>query len=280
MPIDASATATEVAAIRRHGLARSPSSLPRRIGSAPEAATRRIRATYGDAALLKLTSGSTGFPKAILTAESHLIADGERIIRAMGIAASDTQLAVIPLSHSYGFGNLVMPLLLQGTAMVLRESFVPSQVLRRRSRISVSRVRRRAVHVQLPGGELAGRRLAAVFAVAHFCRRTAGCADGPQAFHDRFGIKIHSFYGASETGGIAYDASDASMADGQVGTAMPGVTISCGRTRKRQREAAGCSSAAILSRRAIPKTTKRAAFIDGGFLTGDFGFVDGRGHSR
>ena len=181
-------------------------------------------ATYGDAALLKLTSGSTGFPKAILTAESHLIADGERIIGAMGIAASDTQLAVIPLSHSYGFGNLVMPLLLQGTAMVLRDSFVPSQLLA--DAYFQSRVFAGVPYMfnylttnppadgWPPCLELlisAGARLDT--ATAH-------------AFHERFGIKIHSFYGASETGGIAYDASDAPMVDGQVGTAMPGVTIS------------------------------------------------------
>ena len=43
--------------------------------------------TYGGAALLKLTSGSTGFPKAILTTAAHLIADGEQIIEAMGISA-------------------------------------------------------------------------------------------------------------------------------------------------------------------------------------------------
>ena len=77
---------------------------------------------YRGAALLKLTSGSSGLPKATLTAEAHLIADGAQIIEAMGIGPADTQIAAIPLSHSYGFGNLVMPLLLQGTACVLRES--------------------------------------------------------------------------------------------------------------------------------------------------------------
>ena len=127
MPIDASATAAEV------------EQFADRFGAfvvvLPDGSNLRLvrqhakPGTYGDAALLKLTSGSTGFPKAILTAESHLVADGERIIRTMGITDKDTQLAVIPLSHSYGFGNLVMPLLLQGTAMVLRDSFVPSQVL-------------------------------------------------------------------------------------------------------------------------------------------------------
>ena len=84
---------------------------------------------YNKAALLKLTSGSTGLPKAILTAECHLAADAERIVRTMGLAENDIQLAVIPLSHAYGFGNLLMPLLLQGTAIVLRDSFIPSQML-------------------------------------------------------------------------------------------------------------------------------------------------------
>ena len=44
---------------------------------------------------------------------------------AMGITPDDVQIAAIPLSHSYAIGNLVMPLLLEGTAFVLRESFVP-----------------------------------------------------------------------------------------------------------------------------------------------------------
>ncbi len=34
----------------------------------------------------------------------------------MGIGADDINLACIPLSHSYALGNIVMPLLLQGTA--------------------------------------------------------------------------------------------------------------------------------------------------------------------
>ena len=51
----------------------------------------------------------------------------------MGIKPSDTQIAVIPLSHSYGLGVLLMPLLLQATAIVVRDSFVPPQLARMRS---------------------------------------------------------------------------------------------------------------------------------------------------
>ena len=57
--------------------------------------------------------------------EAQLVADGTQIVAAMGIHATDTQIAAIPLSHSYGLGVLLMPLLSQGTAIVLRDSFIP-----------------------------------------------------------------------------------------------------------------------------------------------------------
>ena len=83
-----------------------------------------------------------------------------------------------------------------------------------------------------------------------------------QAFHDRFGFKIHSFYGASETGGIAYDASDALMPDGHVGTADAGRDhSSCGRMTRRQQGAAASSSAAILSRPDISPEDERRKLV-------------------
>jgi long-chain acyl-CoA synthetase len=45
-------------------------------------------------------------------------------------------------------------------------------------------------------------------------------------FHARFGLKIHSFYGASECGGICYDASDEIPSEpGFVGSPLEGVEI-------------------------------------------------------
>jgi acyl-coenzyme A synthetase/AMP-(fatty) acid ligase len=45
-------------------------------------------------------------------------------------------------------------------------------------------------------------------------------------FFDECGQKIHSFYGASECGGICYDAGDEpGRPDGFVGTALPGVHL-------------------------------------------------------
>src|SRR6185295_16689282 len=72
--------------------------------------------------------GSTGLPKAATANDAQLVGDGTQIAAAMGIQPSDTQIAFIPLSHSYGLGVLLMPLLIQGTAIVVRDSFVPPQL--------------------------------------------------------------------------------------------------------------------------------------------------------
>ena len=79
--------------------------------------------------LFKLTSGSSGLPKAVGVPPAVMISDTEQITEALGIRPSDTQIATIPLSHAYGFGNLVLPLFWLGTSIVLHEAFVPQAVM-------------------------------------------------------------------------------------------------------------------------------------------------------
>src|SRR5690606_18196352 len=48
-----------------------------------------------------------------------------------------------------------------------------------------------------------------------------------RAFRDRFGLTPHSFYGSSESGGIAYDRDgEATLSGRSVGTALAGVSLS------------------------------------------------------
>jgi len=89
-----------------------------------------------------------------------------------------------------------------------------------------------------------------------------------RAFHDRFGLKIHSFYGASETGGIAFDADDEVDDSGTVGSPLPGVTVTVRDSRIH------VCSAAVSSGYVDDDGD---AFVDGGFLTGDYGEWDSRG---
>ena len=78
--------------------------------------------------LLKMTSGSTGLARAVVAHESHLGYDAAQIAEAMDIGPANVNFAAVPLSHAYGLSNLVMPLLLQGAALVLRDRFSPREL--------------------------------------------------------------------------------------------------------------------------------------------------------
>ena len=133
---------------------------------------------YRGAAALKVTSGSTGLPKATFTREAQLVADTAHITTAMDIGPEDCQIAAIPISHAYGLGNLVMPLLLQGTASRSARSVHPAAIARRRDDIRRARVSGRAVHV-CPLCEQSGRhRLAARARDARQRRRAARSRHG------------------------------------------------------------------------------------------------------
>src|SRR5439155_16838397 len=75
----------------------------------------------------KLTSGSTDLPKATMATERALLDDSRSIMSGMSIGPRDVNLALIPLSHAYAIGNVVVPLIIQGTAVALRPSFSPAQ---------------------------------------------------------------------------------------------------------------------------------------------------------
>src|SRR5712691_11242531 len=205
MPIDRDASAAEVEGIMTH------------FGAQPELPP--------DARIIKLTSGSTGKPKGIVTSEQNLIADSENICASMDIGPDDINFGAIPLSHSYGFSNLVMPLIAQGTALVISNSYLPQTIIDFCNRYQCT---------ILPGIPMMFEHLASTeradgsFATV----RTFISAGAPlppstsRRFRERFGKSIHSFYGCSECGGIAYDREGGSIERGTVGCAMEGVTLS------------------------------------------------------
>ena len=208
VPIDRDAPASEVANIVRHF--GKPSSLPR------------------DARLLKLTSGSTGMPKGIVTTEANLIADCRNICSSMQITPDDLNLGAIPFSHSYGFSNLVTPLLLQGTAVVYSNDYLPQSLLElaNRHRCTVAPL------IPMVFDHLASAAHGAFETVRTFISAGAPLpATTSRRFRERFGIDIHSFYGCSECGGIAYDRRGGAVERGTVGTALDGVTLTTDATR-------------------------------------------------
>jgi long-chain acyl-CoA synthetase len=225
VPIDRDATQSEVAAILTHFDIRA---LVYRGSQSRTEVSQRGDARAIDrprrSALIKLTSGSSGLPKGILTTEENLMADCRNICSSMGIRESDRNLGAIPFSHSYGFSNLVTPLLLEGTAVVATNQYLPLSLLEISNRFECT---------VFPGIPMIFDHLARTPRDdGHFASiRTFLSAGAPlrdhvsRAFRERFGQPIHSFYGCSECGGIAYDREGASVERGTVGRPMDGVSI-------------------------------------------------------
>lgn len=176
-------------------------------------------------ALFKLTSGSTGTPRALPFTHAQMLADGRQVCASMGIRPDDRNLAVIPFGHSYGLGNLVVPLLAQGTAIVCADTPLPHSLAltaaRHRPTIfpAVPALLRALAESDLPADTFVSVRTV-ISAGSPLPPATA------QAFHARFGLKPHGFYGSTETGGIAYDREGDDTLDGAgVGAALEGVSI-------------------------------------------------------
>ncbi len=172
----------------------------------------------------KLTSGSTGTPRLVRCSANHLVADGWNIIRTMRIRPADRNLALVPLGHSYGLGNLVAPLLLQGTSMVCAKAFVPGQVPGWIGKHRVTVLPTVPAIVQLLATLPGRQRIVPLRLVISAGARLP--VESAVAFAARFGLRVHDFYGSSETGGICFDRSGRASAAGRsVGVPLDGVKV-------------------------------------------------------
>ncbi|SRR5581483_10211132 len=177
-----------------------------------------------DADFLKLTSGTTAAPRAIRFRAEQLVADCDNICESMGIRSDDVNFGVIPFSHSYGFSNLLTPLLCRGVALVASEDRMPRAILDGLVRSGATVFPGMPVFFEKFGGmenvlALPQLRLC-ISAGAPLTKRVA------ERFSEKFALKIHTFYGSSECGGIGYDAGvEFDYEDGFAGQPMNNVHI-------------------------------------------------------
>jgi long-chain acyl-CoA synthetase len=178
--------------------------------------------TPPDCVHLKLTSASTGVSRLIGFTPDQLAADVENIMITMGLRPDWPNLAVISLAHSYGFSNLVLPLVLRGIPLILCPTALPEAVnqhLRALTAVTLP-----AVPALWQAWNEAGILQPAI--------RLAISAGAPlplpleHSILRDHALKVHNFYGASECGGIAYDPSDEPRADTAcVGIPLHGVAV-------------------------------------------------------
>ncbi|TLD68511.1 long-chain fatty acid--CoA ligase [Phragmitibacter flavus] len=153
---------------------------------------------------LKFTSGTTGEPRCIMFRTSQLAADAENIRSTMGLDPVHPNLSVISLAHSYGFSNLVLPLLLQGHPLIVASDVLPASLVRACSG---------KPSITLPAVPAMWRawfRAGILDQLPIHLAITAGApmpVELEQTIHQQHNLKIHNFLGSSECGAIAYDPS-------------------------------------------------------------------------
>ena len=173
--------------------------------------------------LLKLTSGTTAAPRGIRFRSAQLLADCAQICETMGITEDDLNFGVIPVSHSYGFSNLITPLLARGIPLVLSRDRMPRAVLDDLARTGAT---------VFPGMPVFYQAFAGMSALPALPRlRLCISAGAPlplavaQKFREISGHAVHSFYGSSECGGICYDRAALLEVEGFVGAPLAGVEV-------------------------------------------------------
>jgi acyl-CoA synthetase (AMP-forming)/AMP-acid ligase II len=174
---------------------------------------------------LKTTSATGGVARTVAFTASQLMADAENIVATMGLRRDWPNLGVISIAHSYGFSNLILPLLLHGIPLTLVGAPLPEIVKR----------------------AAAAEKFVTLAAVPALWRtwhetdsipanvRLGISAGAPlpltlekKIFETR-GLKVHNFYGSSECGGIAYDATTEPRTEAScVGAPMRNVELSVG----------------------------------------------------
>jgi long-chain acyl-CoA synthetase len=172
---------------------------------------------------LKMTSGTTGNPKGIFFRAEQLIADAAQIRETMGLRRDWPNVGLISLAHSYGFSNLVLPLILDGIPLILASAPFP-ELLRRAAAV--------ASRITLPGVPALWRQWSEAGAIpTNVALAISAGAPLPvmleRQIFEKSGLKVHNFYGSTECGGIAFDRTGEPRGDAsEIGGPLQGVSLS------------------------------------------------------
>lgn len=218
--------------------------------------------------LVKYTPGASGVPRGIFLNTAQVAADGDRLVSAMSLTPATPNLSVISLAHSYGFSNVVLPLVLHGVPVHLAPVPFPRMIE------EIFKQHPALVVPAVPSIWRAWHRAGILKDAPISLALSAGAPLALALEHDVFaatGLKIHNFYGASECGGISFDATDVPRATAdEVGTPLPGVHVSVGQGGRLLVESASVAMAY--------DSPREDDLLGGGvYLTRDLGFLDAVG---
>lgn len=252
-----------------------------RLGVVPEGrrASASLRAEPSDA-VIKFTSGSTGEPKGIRLSADSVLAEGRAVIGTLGLGPADRVLALVPLSHSYGFDLGFLGALLAGGTLSFGDALGLPVLLRELEL---------GAHTVFLGVPLMYRvLLEAPRAISLSSLRWLLSCTAPlstetiAAFHAKFGVPICQHYGSSETGALTnHVPSEVMRRPDSVGRAASGVTLrvldAAGEELPTGEEGEVVAESQAIATGYLREPEGRSGFRDGCYYTGDLGVLDADG---
>ena len=182
-------------------------------------------AVLPEIAVVKLTSGSSGTPRGVVTRTASALADESALADSMGFRAGDRLLAAVPFSHSYGFTTLALSALVRGLTVIVPEGTAPFDPLEAAVRCGATIVPTVPAYVRALLAMNEPPPWASTVRLVVSAGATLPPAVATQ-FRRTYGQAIHTFYGSSECGGICYDRTGEAAERGTVGTPVRDVRLS------------------------------------------------------
>ena len=248
-------------------------------GLPPLALIRRTLEPGGPAltgsALVKLSSGSTGAPKAVALTHASVAAEAANVVAALGLGQGDRVVAPVPLTHSYGFDLAVLAVLASGATVEQRPALSPRRALAEMAGatvyLGVPAIYRVVAEAPVSAApDLSGAR--------YLLSCTAPLApELIRSFAARFGAAVCQHYGSSETGAVAnHSTGEVLERPDSVGRAIGGVEVhvadDTGELVVR--------GPAVASGYVLGGPEGLSPLADGSFRTGDLAEIDAGGFIR
>lgn len=237
----------------------------------------------GDDAIFLYSTGSTGKPKRVARTHYNLAALAQNHSYTAGFTDTDRVLFVVPLSHTYAFGNFISAVR-GGAASIMLEQFNRNRVLDVLEREAVTIFP--AVPVMLDA--LAGTFTTEEKDLSQL--RLVISAGAPlreetfKKFHERFSIYPRQLYGSTETGVISINlAGDIEKRSASVGRPVKHVTVKAFGDGGEELETGAEGELAVRSPSmtrgydGLPEETEKV-FRNGYYFTGDLGRIDDEGY--
>lgn len=236
--------------------------------------------------LIIYTSGSTGAPKAVVFAHTAEIAGNASLIDLWGITPEDITLVALPLGYLYGLSTAAAAGLQAGGEVVVLRRFHPGEVLEAlaASRATIFHGVPTMYSMMLEYAEQRGLNIDLSFIRALICAGAPLSPEMKQRFAKTFRKDIQDYYALTEVRPVfgAYAKDPAPVPPGSIGKPAPGVSARI-LDENHMDCAVGIQGELVVR---APSTLKRyhkdasltlKSMFEGGFRTGDIGYLDEQG---